>query len=453
LTVSGNTYFVSTTGNDANPGTFTQPWGTWQKAFNTADAGDIVYFRGGVWYPGESLIIAPKYLSEVWGGPYYGNLGTAENPIRYYNYPGEKPILDGRDHIPENYPSMMFFFGAEYVEFKGITVRNVPQYPTSWMAIGIGCSCCTNFKFENMVVHDVGGRGYSFMCEQYLTEPVEYNNTWTNCDTYNCRDYYTPAPDYGNGGDCFKTLSLEEGAYNIFQGCRAWNCSDDGYDLGGENTVIVNNSWSFLNGFPGALDGNGFKSGGVNTPVSNPTRIITNNIAANNTGYSYFDLEYEDLYRNDARVYNNLFYGSGTTGILISDNPNYDSTLSIYRNNIVYIVNSLDAIGRENLLDAPFYYTESNNNWDMVDMGSVSWWDYADDVTVTNSDFLSLNVYQLMSPRNPDWTLPTNITFGHLAPGSDLIDAGTQIPPSDNSGIVLSYFGSAPDIGPFESNY
>jgi hypothetical protein len=208
-----------------------------------------------------------------------------------------------------------------------------------------------------------------------------------------------------------------------------------------------------LNGFEGALDGNGFKSGGVSVSgLDYPTRIIANNIAANNTGYGYFDLEYEDLYRNNARVYNNLFYSSGTIGIEISDNPNYDSTLSVYRNNIIYLVHSLDSTGREYLIDAPFYYTESNNNWDMVDMGSSSWWDYADDVTVTNADFVSLDVYQLDNPRKPDWSLP-DVTFGHLAPGSDLIDKGTQIPAGDNSGIVLSYYGSAPDIGPFESHY
>jgi hypothetical protein len=315
------------------------------------------------------------------------------------------------------------------------------------MAVGIGCSCCSNFKFENMVVHDIGGRGYSwFSCMGYhgITEDT---NIWINSDTYNCIDPYSPEP--GNGGDCFKTVN-EAGAYSIFQGCRAWNCSDDGYDLSGPNTVIVNNSWSFLNGFPGALDGNGFKSGGVNAEVSYPTRIITNNIAANNTGYGYFDLEYDDLYRNNARVYNNLFYSSGT-GILISDNPNYDRTLSVYRNNIVYIARNLDSTSRPSIIDAPFYYTESHNTWDIVDQGSASWWDYADDITVADDDFVSLDVYQLARPRKSDWSLP-DITFGHLAPGSDLIDAGTQIPGADNSGIILEYNGAAPDIGPFETS-
>ena len=47
---TGGVYFVPVDGDDNNPGTYTQPWATWNKAFATADAGDTVYFRGGVYY-------------------------------------------------------------------------------------------------------------------------------------------------------------------------------------------------------------------------------------------------------------------------------------------------------------------------------------------------------------------------------------------------------------------
>ncbi len=51
---------------------------------------------------------------------------------------------------------------------------------------------------------------------------------------------------------------------------------------------------------------------------------------------------------------------------------------------------------------------------------------------------------QLIRPRKPDFSLP-DITFGHLVQGSDLIDKGVN--------VGLPYSGSAPDLGPFESNY
>src|SRR5438132_6402348 len=45
---SGNIYFVSTTGNDGNLGTFAAPWRTIQHAVTTTVAGDIAYIMNGV---------------------------------------------------------------------------------------------------------------------------------------------------------------------------------------------------------------------------------------------------------------------------------------------------------------------------------------------------------------------------------------------------------------------
>ena len=55
---------------------------------------------------------------------------------------------------------------------------------------------------------------------------------------------------------------------------------------------------------------------------------------------------------------------------------------------------------------------------------------------------MSLDVSQLLRPRKADGSLP-DITFGHLASGSDLIDAGTY--------VGIPYQGSAPDLGYYES--
>ena len=66
---------------------------------------------------------------------------------------------------------------------------------------------------------------------------------------------------------------------------------------------------------------------------------------------------------------------------------------------------------------------------------------------------------QLMSPRKADGSLP-DITFGHLRQGSDLVDAGMIMPgyhcstagehPSED---CVRWYGAAPDLGAFESNY
>jgi hypothetical protein len=60
---------------------------------------------------------------------------------------------------------------------------------------------------------------------------------------------------------------------------------------------------------------------------------------------------------------------------------------------------------------------------------------------VTTDDFLSIDPIGATGARKSDGSLP-DITYMHLAAGSDLIDAGVN--------VGLPYYGSAPDLGCFE---
>jgi len=62
---------------------------------------------------------------------------------------------------------------------------------------------------------------------------------------------------------------------------------------------------------------------------------------------------------------------------------------------------------------------------------------------VTQDDFVSIDTTGIRGPRKTDGSLP-DIKFMHLASGSDLIDAGTN--------VGLTFNGSAPDLGAFEFN-
>jgi len=112
---SANTYYVATNGKDSNPGTKTLPWLTWNMGLTSANPGDTVYFRGGV-YPGTTLN----------GEGIWAEGGTATQGIYYYAYPGETPILDGSNI---SNPSLGVNFairvwGVQNVHFKGLTIRN-----------------------------------------------------------------------------------------------------------------------------------------------------------------------------------------------------------------------------------------------------------------------------------------------------------------------------------------
>jgi hypothetical protein len=65
-------------------------------------------------------------------------------------------------------------------------------------------------------------------------------------------------------------------------------------------------------------------------------------------------------------------------------------------------------------------------------------------VAATNADFVSIDTTGVRGPRKVDGSLP-DINFMHLAQGSQLIDAGTN--------VGLPYHGTAPDLGCFESDY
>src|SRR5690606_1972040 len=81
-------YYVATTGSDSNPGTFSQPFKTINKAASVASPGDKIYVRGGTYYGGVRIS---------------GLHGTASNPIIFSAFPGEEVIIDGHDdYLPSN---------------------------------------------------------------------------------------------------------------------------------------------------------------------------------------------------------------------------------------------------------------------------------------------------------------------------------------------------------------
>src|SRR5580765_3355388 len=80
---AGNIFFVATTGNDANTGSFASPWKTIVKAKNTIAAGDTAYIMDGVAQTSEDNFTA--YLSMDNQGA--SNSGTATAPKALIAYP------------------------------------------------------------------------------------------------------------------------------------------------------------------------------------------------------------------------------------------------------------------------------------------------------------------------------------------------------------------------------
>ena len=116
IPAKSTTYYVSTTGNDANIGTIASPWLTFQKALTMAEPGDIVYFRGGTY-----VVALPSGINFAGS-----NSGTAGSPISYYNYGNETPVFDFQEASPAiTNPKGLSISGVSYINFRGFEIKNV----------------------------------------------------------------------------------------------------------------------------------------------------------------------------------------------------------------------------------------------------------------------------------------------------------------------------------------
>jgi hypothetical protein len=435
LIASGNTYYVAPTGgSDSNPGTLSLPWATPQKALDTADAGDTVFFRGGTYYLTAGLeIIVPSV----------GNTGTESNPICYFNYPNELPIFDFRNTYPDgNYITGVFIQDANFLRFRGIEIRNVYQRVQDVQAIGLYFAGCNNIYCENVKVHHISGNAIRNL--NYFDEiNVGYDSTYyINCDAYDNCDTLRINPvndgDEGNSGDGWKMFT-EPSGYIHLEGCRAWRNSDDGFDPTGSYLLVIKNCWSFSNGYLTG-DGNGAKIGGNGaatdtTFVPDSTKInaiITNNIFADNHGElggSGIQIVEQGYYLTNSRIYNNTLYGNDA-GFSHSYNSTYDYSLSQYFNNICYLTGAQ--------YSCAYIAPDEQGTNTFIGVAEYPSWTANTDFIVTSADFVSLDVSELESARNSDGSLPI-VDFVRLAEGSDLIDRGTN--------VGLPYTGSAPDLG------
>jgi hypothetical protein len=106
---NGGVYYVSTSGNDNNPGTLSQPWRTIQKAARTLVAGETVLIRGGTYR--ETILPA--------------NSGTAGNYITYGAYPNEAVIVDGSGiNLSNPSEGLVNVKNKHYIIIQDLTIQN-----------------------------------------------------------------------------------------------------------------------------------------------------------------------------------------------------------------------------------------------------------------------------------------------------------------------------------------
>ena len=109
-------HYVATNGSSGNSGTIGSPWDlkSTLAGSHSISPGDTVYVRGGTY-------INPT--NGTYGYAWTCSLqGTASAPIVIRAYPGEHPILDGKDTGPSG--QSIFLVGSNYVWYWGLEVMS-----------------------------------------------------------------------------------------------------------------------------------------------------------------------------------------------------------------------------------------------------------------------------------------------------------------------------------------
>src|SRR5438477_10043908 len=111
---AATTYYVATTGNDANSGGQSSPFRTSQRCANAAMAGDTCIFRAGS-YAGFSV----------------PSSGSAGSPITFKNYSGEVPTIDpslGTVTDVGGHTNSINLTSRNYITIDGLKVTGTAAY-------------------------------------------------------------------------------------------------------------------------------------------------------------------------------------------------------------------------------------------------------------------------------------------------------------------------------------
>jgi hypothetical protein len=390
-TPSGRIHYVSPTGKSTNDGTSFTSALDLTTALARLAAGETILMQGGTYtIPFQAGQSNTITLSKA---------GTTDKPLNLFAEPGKIATVDFQ--CPANTyvdQSVGFMVSGSYWYWRGIAVTRSPYQ-------GVYVTGSHN-TFENCAFYDNRNTGLE------INKGGSYT-TVINCDAY---QNYDPKKQ-GSMADGFGPKQTQ-GPGNKLIGCRAWENSDDGFDAYDSPEVVTfDGCWAFRNGIDVwsygdfAGNGNGFKAGGNGARANH---VLRQCVAFENR-VKGFD---QNNNSGGITVTNCLSANNGTnyglTGNLASGEKH------VLKNNV-----ALGATG--GIANA----TEANNAWTLG-------------LTVTAADFLSVDTAALgKTARAPDGTLPATDLF-RLKAGSKLIDAGTD--------VGLPFQGSAPDLGPFESN-
>lgn len=425
---TGNTYYVSSSGDDGYPGTFLQPWQTIQHAADMLSAGDTVYIRNGVY--NEQLTMSTS--------------GDAINGyIVFTAYPNETVAIDGTGVSSGNNG---FVIQSSYIKVLKLSVRNWASTGI-WVQGPVGFIEISDCKIYNTAgcisfsdgVHDFELKNnemynflfYGFDSTSDVGQPDSYNGVISDCYSHD-GDSTQNCDGFAFGHSWHRNIVFNRcKADRVYDGfditghsislnrCSATHCGNGGYKLWSDSIFLVN-CIAYDNLVSNAeLDGDA-----VQNPVYNPKKITLRNCTFYNSG-AYNIQIYNPGWGDSLDMYNCILAGGDNIGLSFEEDnfSTYHGDYNVFHN---------DNAGRlfaSPGIDIPL---------DSVQSG---YW-----TNITGQDANSIVVFN-SGVLFTDTLLPDI----HLRSGAAAIDNGTSAgaPPVDFDGCPRPYNGLY-DIGAYE---
>jgi parallel beta-helix repeat protein len=341
VTKTGAAYYVSTSGNNANPGTLTQPWKTVQYAVDHASAGATIYLRGGT-YP-ENVRITKS--------------GKDGAPVILSGYPGETATIDGG-------ASSALGGGANYwvirdLTFTSAAFRTIYVEPvTHWQFLNnkiwgplvlVGSYNLVQgnnvdgslHKGDENGIMDGGADSHHNVYDANTVHNFDYRGIWSQTRTHDIEIVNNLVYDInGSVGACIDL----DAAYNVTYrnkviGNTVYNCGSIGIELENSFETLVENNLVYNTGIEGIVVINylGCEAGGETNQygaLNGDCRgVMLNTTLRQNIIYNGGSTGGIVCYAAaGVTVVANTVYGGSSAGLYLNDDVNHCHDWHVYNN-------------------------------------------------------------------------------------------------------------------------
>lgn len=219
--VESTTYYVSTNGNDSNPGTLLKPFRTiYYGMYQKLKPGDTLIIRGGTYVNETDREDVGIEISNRNGS------STAWYTVK--NYPGETVMLDGNNTLVKG----LGFYNSSYWHIEGIQITN---YTNAGIYLRNNCK---NFELHGLKIYNLNYPVYTSQGVAGILGEGATFCTVKNCNIYNIGLNLDKPKDHG--------IYINNSANNwTIMNNRIHDNSGAGIQLytGAKNCIIKNNTF------------------------------------------------------------------------------------------------------------------------------------------------------------------------------------------------------------------